>query len=101
MGADDEVVALLVFELPLGALKLNGLCDLVGSTWATFVAGAEVEAEGLLKKEGTEVDWLAVVFSIGLAAGVMEKKFEVPVEVDVVGAVTFSEDGAVTVIFGT
>lgn len=99
LGADDEAAALPVFKFPLGALKLNGL--LVGWAWA----GAEVNAGGLLKKEGIEAGWLVVVFSAGLVAvepvGVIEKKFGTFVEVDVVGPVTFSKDGAVTVIFGT
>lgn len=100
MNAEDEVTALPVLEFPVGALKLNELCGLLGS--AKLVAGIEAEADVLLKR-GVEV---VAVFPAGLAVvvgpvGVLEKKFETFVDVDVAGAVTFSEDGAVTVIFGT
>ena len=100
-----EVTALPVFEFPVGALKLNRLCGLLGSAWAKFVAGIEAEADVLLKK-GVEVNPLAAVLTTGLAVvdpvGALEKKFGTFVDMDVAGgAVTFSEDGAVTVIFGT
>jgi hypothetical protein len=103
LNAEDEVTALPVFEFPVDALKLNGLRGLLGSAWATFVAGIEAEADVLLKK-GVEVDPLVAVFTAGLAVvvdpvGALEKKFGRVV--DVAGAVTISEDGAVTVIFGT
>ena len=103
LNAGDEVTALPVFEFPVGALKLNELCGLLGSAWAKFVAGIEPEADVLLKK-GVEVDPL--VFTAGLVVvvdpvGALEKKFGRLVDVDVAGAMTFSEDGAVTVIFGT
>lgn len=104
LNADDEVTALPVLEFPVGALKLNELCGLLGSAWAKLVEGIEAEVDVLLKK-GVEV---VTVFSAGLAVvadpvGALEKKVGrlVDVDVDVAGAVTLSEDGAVTVIFGT
>ena len=95
----EEVTALPVFEFPVGALKLNELCGLLGSAWVKLVAGLEAEADVLLKK-GVEV---VAVFSAGLAmvvdpVGALEKKFGRLVDVDIEGAVTLSEDGAVTVI---
>jgi hypothetical protein len=105
LNAEDEVTALPVFEFPVGALKLNILCGLLGSAWAKLVAGIEAEEDVLLKK-GVGVDPLVATFPAGLAVvvdpiGALEKKFGRLVDVDVAGAVTLSEDGAVTVMFGT
>ena len=53
------------------------------------------------------LNWLVVVFAAGFAAadpaGAMENILLLGtlVDVDIAGVATFSEDGAVTVIFGT
>ena len=93
LGLNAEVTALPVFEFPVGALKLNRLCGLLGSAWATFEVGIEAEADVLLKKE-VEVDPLVAAFTAGLAVVVdpvaaLEKKVGRVVDVDVAGAVTF------------
>ena len=105
LNAEDGVTALPVFEFPADAPKLNELCGLLGSASAKFVAGTEAEVDVLLKK-GVEIDPLVAAFTTGLAVvvdpvGALEKKVGTLVDVDVAGAVTLSEDGAVTVIFGT
>jgi hypothetical protein len=102
LNAEDEGKVLLVFEFPVGALKLSGVCGLLGSGWVKPEVGIEAEADVLLKK-GLEVDPLVAVFPAGVVdtVGALEKKFGRLMDVDVAGAVTLSEDGAVTVIFGT
>jgi hypothetical protein len=102
LNAEDEGKVLLVFEFPVGALKLSGVCGLLGSGWVKPEVGIEAEADVLLKK-GLEVDPLVAVFPAGVVdpVGALEKKFGRLMDEDVAGAVTLSEDGAVTVIFGT
>ena len=100
LNAEDEGA---VFEFPVGALKLNKFCALLGSGWPRFGTGVEAKADVLLKK-GVEVDPLVAEFPAGFAVvvvpvGALEKKFGRLVVV--AGVVTLSEDGAVTVIFGT
>ena len=104
LNAEDELTRLPVFKFPVGALKLKILCGLFGSACAKLVAGIEAEVDLLLKKG--EVDSLVAAFPAGLAVvadpiGALGKKFGRLVDVDVAGAVTLSEDGAVIVIFGT
>ena len=76
LNAEDKGA---VFEFPVGALKLNGFCTLLGSDCPKF--GTEVEAKvDVLLKEGVEVNPLVAVFPAGFTVvvvpvGALEKKF--------------------------
>ena len=76
LNAEDEGAA---FKFPVGALKLNGFCAVLGSDWPKFGTGVEAKADVLLK-EGVEVNPLVAVFPTGFTVvvvpvGALEKKF--------------------------